>query len=58
MIKGLETKPYEEWLKELRMFILGKRRLRGDRIAIFKYPKGCHMEDGTSLFSPALEGMT
>ena len=41
---------------KLGLFSLGRRRLRGDTIAIFKYSKGCHLEDGAQLFSVAPEG--
>lgn len=41
----LKTQPYGEWLKELQMFSLEKRRLRGGMMAIFECLKRCHIED-------------
>ncbi|KAJ7409572.1 hypothetical protein BTVI_56099 [Pitangus sulphuratus] len=56
MMKGLEGKPYEEWLRSLGLFSLEKRRLKGDLIAVYNVLM--REDEGQTLFSVVTSDMT
>ncbi|KFM13567.1 hypothetical protein AS27_10268, partial [Aptenodytes forsteri] len=58
MMRGMEHLCYEDRLRELGLFSLEKRRLRGDLIAAFQCLKGAYKKDGGKLFRRACSNRT
>ena len=50
MFRGLEHLSYEDRLRELELFSMEKRRLRGDLIVAFQYLNGAYRKAGEGLF--------
>ena len=50
-MKGLENKSYREWLRELGLFSLEKRKFKGDLVVLYAYLNGGSGEVGIGLFS-------
>ena len=57
-MRNLEHKSCGDWLKDLGLFSLERRRLRGDLIAVFQYLKCTYKQEGSQLFEMVDNGRT
>jgi len=58
VIKEMEHLSYEEWLREMGLFSLEKRRLWRDLLVAFQYLKGAYKTAGEGLFTRACNDRT